>query len=94
MHMLRNTLDRYLRVLAKKVERVRGCSGIELLGNELGLFLRSLLIHFHAAVDDRQVVVRRQIIRVDLLHGLKLFSRRRVVVLAIKGEAKIAPGIA
>ena len=94
MHMLRNALDRYLRMLAKKVEGIRGRSGIELLGDELGLLLRSLLIHAHAAVDDRQVVVCRQVIRVDLLQRLKLLSRCSVVMLAIKGEAKIAPSIA
>ena len=59
MHMLRNTLDRYLWVLAQKVEGIRGRSRVELLSNELGLFLRRLLIHFHSAVDDRQVVVCR-----------------------------------
>ncbi len=59
-----------------------------------GLLLRSLLIHFHAAVDDRQIVVGRQVIRVDLLQSLKLLSRCRVIVLPIKGEAKIASSIA
>lgn len=67
MHMLRNALDRYLRMLAKEIERVGRRARIELLVNELRLLLCSLLIHIHAAVDDRQVVVRGQIIRVDLL---------------------------
>ena len=94
MHVLRNAFDRYLGMLAKKVERIRGCSGIELLGDELGLLFRSLLVHVHAAVDDRQIVVCRQVIRVDLLQNFKLLSRCRVVVLPIKGEAKIASSIA
>src|ERR1700722_10111285 len=51
-----------VQMLPKKIERVGGRTRIELLGNELGLLLRGLLIHFHATVNDRQIVVCRQIV--------------------------------
>ena len=52
MDVPRNALDRYLRVLSKKIKRITRSAGVYLFGYKHGLLFSCLLLHLQPIVDN------------------------------------------
>src|SRR5580658_9270040 len=79
---------------AQIVERVSGCAWVDLLIYEHGLLFRGFFFPAHAAVNDGEVVVRGDVVRVDFLQGLELLKSGLVVVFLVVSDAQFATGVA
>src|ERR1700743_2346790 len=53
VHVPRDTLGRYLGMLTKESERIRGRAGVEFLRDEQSLLFSGFIFQPHAAVENR-----------------------------------------
>src|ERR1700722_16852162 len=93
MHMPKLTLIRYLRMLAQEILRVSWSPWINLLERKEDELLFRFVLHPHALVEERQVVMGCQIVWINSLQSLELFHSLVWHILLIIGNTEFAPCI-
>src|SRR5271163_729612 len=81
MQMPGHAFGRYLGMFTQEVERVSGSAWIEFLCHELCLLLGCLVFHAGPAIEDRQVIMCREVVGVDPLELDKLLHCLIVLML-------------
>ena len=94
MDVPRNRLIRELRMVAQVLQRIRRSTGIILLIGESCHLPGRLLLHPQPTIDQRKLIVRRKIIRIDPLHLLILGARKLISSLLIVGISHLAMRVA
>ena len=85
----RHTLVRDLGMFAQVVQRIGRRCWVDSLGGIKRSFFGGLLLVAHSAVQDGEIIVRREIVRSDLLQRFILLQRVRILVLLIQSESKL-----
>src|SRR5260370_27705167 len=94
VHVPGHALSGYLGMFAKKIERIRGSLGIDPLGGIQSGLRGGLGLHGLATIQDGEIIVGCEIVRIDGLQGLKLGHGVIGVMLLVIGDAQFAPRIA
>src|ERR1700723_1117724 len=87
VHVPGHALGRYLRMLAQKIERIRGSLGVDSFGDIQSGLRGSFGLQSFAAVQNGEIVVRGQIVRINGLQRLKLCHGVIRAMLLVVGNA-------
>src|SRR5665213_3543040 len=94
MNMPGHALRSDFRMSTQVVQGISVGNRVVLLVRKGGCFARSRLLHPQPAIDDREDVMRREIVWVNGLHRLIFGARLVVFLFLIQREAELAMSIA
>src|SRR6202789_1165230 len=88
-----HTFSRNFRMLTQVIEGVCRRRGVDSFYRVEGSFLCRLLLHTHASIQNRKVVVRSEVIRIDGLKRLELLHGFVAAVLLIVRDTELSASI-
>src|ERR1700689_5418540 len=94
MNVPRDAFVRDFRMAAEERKRTSERFRIGLFSLKQRLLFLSLIPHAHSSVEDREIVVRRNVVWVDCFERLKLLQRIFVIVPLKIGDAELASRVA
>ena len=91
--MPRIALSRLFRVITEIVQRIGRRAGVNSLGGVECGFFGCLLLQSHPSIKDRQVIVSRQVVRINRLQRFELLQSFIAAMLLIVADAKLPPRV-